>query len=167
MCITDYRLALVSLLLGAALPAWAQTDMQDLGEQEMADIAGQSGISIEIPHMRVNAHGPSDPRNGERTQGFKLDYITRGHDGGGKAHYFVNEVSLAADMEGAITLDIEEDGRLQIGLPDRIHFVGDGYSQKDIYLNATGNPGDGGKLYNEISIQGNFETGGRISFWGE
>lgn len=167
-------------ILGSLLicntPLISYAEMVGLEEQELSMVSGQSGLSIEIPHIRVNAHNsgsvdnpntPEDESDGRRTKGFKYDYVTRDHDGANETHYFVEEVSLAADIKGAITLDVEESGTLVIGMPDSINFVGDGYSAKGIYLNNTGQISGGGKMYNEISIQGNFNTGGTISIWGE
>lgn len=162
--------------LSMTLAMLAQAELRPLPEGELSQVSGQSGISIEIPHLRVNAHGPgsvddpetlADEGDGRRTQGFKLDYVTREHDGGGEAHYFANEVSLAMDVTGALTVDIEEDGAMRLGLPDQVNFVGDGLSLKDIYLNGSGVPEAGTKLLNEINVQGNFNTGGTVRMWGD
>ena len=167
--------AVSSLVIGSISLA-ANAEMVGLEENELSKVSGQSGLSIEIPHLRINAHGsgsidnpntPTDESDGRRTKGYKLDYVTRDHGGGNEAHYFVEEVSLAVDITGAITLDIEGDGTLVIGLPERINYVGDGFSAKGIYLNNTGNTASGGHMLNEISIQGNYNTGGTISIWGE
>ncbi len=165
----------VGSLAVTALTTTVQAEMVDLAEGELATIAGQSGISIEIPHLRINAHESgsvdnpntdADESDGRRTKGFKLDYVTKEHGGGGETHYFVEEMSLAVDITGALTVDVEGDGKMVIGLPEQINFVGDGYSAKGIYLNHDGNIASGGKMLNEISIQGNFNTGGTVSIWG-
>ncbi|WP_148863885.1 DUF6160 family protein [Marinobacter fonticola] len=163
-----------SLTLAFSTSVFAE--LRPIAESELAKVSGQSGISIEIPHLRVNAHGPdsvddpdtaADESDGRRTQGFKLAYVTREHGGGGEAHYFANEVSLAMDVTGAMTVDIEKDGAMVVGLPERINFVGDGLSFKDIYLNGSGVPETGTKLLNEINVQGNFNTAGTIRMWGD
>ncbi|MFD2231473.1 DUF6160 family protein [Alkalimarinus sediminis] len=173
---TKQVLYVVSSLLISSTPLLTYAEMVGLEETELSQVAGQSGLSIEIPHVRINAHNSgsvdnpntsADESDGRRTKGYKSDYITREHNGGNETHYFVEEVSLAADIEGAITLDIGGDGTLVIGLPDSINFVGDGYSAKGIYLNNTGLTSGGGQMLDEISIQGNFNTGGTISIWGE
>lgn len=170
------RFIAMVLGLSLALPITAVAELQKLDEGEMASVSGQSGISIEIPHLRINAHGPDSVDNtttpanesdGRRTQGFKYDYVTREHSGGGEAHFFVEEVSLAVDITGALTLDIEDDGALLIGLPDSVNYVGDGMSLHGIYLNSTGTPDPASKLLNEINVQGNFSTGGTIRMWSE
>ena len=175
MNIKHAKYALGSLVI-AYMPLIAQAEMVGLEEQEWSEVSGQSGLSIEIPHLRINAHGsgsidnPDTPENegdGHRTTGYKRDYVTREHGGGGESHSFTEEVSLAVDITGAITLDIESDGALIIGLPDSINYVGDGYSQKGIYINDTGTIDGGGLMLNEISIQGNFDTGGTITIWGD
>lgn len=162
----------VSLALAPSTPV--QAELRLMQEVELAKVSGQSGISIEIPHLRVNSHGPGsldDPdtaaeeSDGRRTKGYKLDYITRKHSGGGEAHYFANEVSLAMDVTGAFTVDIEEDGAVLFGMPERINFIGDGLSFKDIYLNGSGTIEAGTKLLNEINIQGNFDTAGTVRMW--
>lgn len=153
-----------------------RAEMQRMDEGELSRVAGQSGISIEIPHLRINAH-PSgsvddsvtaaDESDGRRSRGFKLDYTTTDHLGQDEAHLFVDEVSLALDITGAITIDIEQDGALVVGLPERMNYVGDGLSFKGVYLNSTGTPDMGGKLMNEINIQGNFSTGGTMRMWSD
>lgn len=169
-------LYVITGLLISYTPVISHAEMIGLEESELSKVSGQSGLSIEIPHIRINAHQsgsvdnpntPADESDGRRTKGFKRDYVTRDHDGANEAHYFVEEVSLAADIKGAITLDVEDSGTLVIGMPDSINFVGDGYSAKGIYLNNTGQVSGGGNMYNEISVQGNFSTGGTISVWGE
>lgn len=171
-----HTLYVISCLFVGYTPLSSVAEMVGLEEKELSMVAGQSGLSIEIPHLRVNAHGsgsvddpntPNDESDGRRSKGYKLDYVTRDHDGGGETHYFVEEVSLAVDMTGAITFDIGGDGTLVIGMPDSINFVGDGYSAKGIYLNNTGQVSDGGQMLNEISIQGNYDTGGTISIWSD
>lgn len=153
----------------------AQADLLPMEESELANHSGQAGLSIEVKHLRINAHDsgsvddPSTIENegdGHRTKGFHLDYVTKEHDGGGESHYFANEVSLAVDTEGPLTVDISGEGALVIGLPTRMNFVGDGLSIKDIHLNSTGDMAGGGKLYNEQNIIGNFNTGGTITMWG-
>lgn len=162
--------------LTLALSPLVQAELRPMQEGELSKISGQSGISIEVPHLRINAHGPAsvddpdtvtDESDGRRTEGFKLDYVTREHDGGGEAHYFANEVSLAMNITGALTVDVEEDGAMLVGLPERVNFVGDGLSLKDIYLNGSGVPEAGTKLLNEINVQGNFNTAGTIRMWGD
>lgn len=171
-----HTLCILASLAVSYMPLLSHAEMVGLEEKELSNVSGQSGISIHIPHLRVNAHTSgsvddpntaSDESDGRRTKGFKYEYVTRDHNGGNDAHYFIEEVSLAMDIEGAITLDIEGDGALVIGLPDSINFVGDGYSAKGIYLNHTGLTSSGGQLYNEISIQGNYNTGGTVSIWSE
>lgn len=166
----------LALALASTLPVSAAAELQRLDEGEMASVSGQRGISIEIPQLRINAHtrdsvdDPNTPQNegdGRRTTGFKFDYVTREHGGAGEAHFFVEEVSLAVDITGALTFDIEEDGALLIGLPERVNYVGDGYSLHGIYLNDTGIADPSSKLLNEINVQGNFNTGGTIRMWGE
>lgn len=166
----------LALGLIVILPVLASAEMQKMDEGELSAVSGQSGISIEIPHLRVNAYGsdsvdntgtPEDESDGRRNKGFKLDYVTREHGGGGEAHFFVEEVSLALDITGALTFDIEEDGALLIGLPERINYVGDGLSLHGIYLNGTGVADPRTKLLNEINVQGNFETGGTVRMWSE
>jgi len=166
--------ALGSLII-AYMPLIAEAEMVGLEEKELSEVSGQSGLSVEIPHLRINAYDsgsvdnpntPVDESDGRRDRGFKLDYVTREHSGGNESHYFVEEVSLAVDITGALTFDIEGDGALVIGLPDSINYVGDGYSQKGIYINDTGTIDGGGMMLNEISIQGNFDTGGTITIWG-
>lgn len=171
------RVSLSALCAGLTLAFSTSVlaELRPITEGELAKVSGQSGISIEIPHLRVNAHGPgsvddpdttADESDGRRTEGFKLDYVTREHGGGGEAHYFANEVSLAMDVTGALTVDIEEDGAMVLGIPERINFVGDGLSFKDIYLNGSGVPEAGTKLLNEINVQGNFNTAGTVRMWG-
>jgi hypothetical protein len=152
-----------------------QAELLPLEESELANQSGQAGLSIEVQHLRINARDSgsvdnpataADESDGRRTKGFHLDYVTEEHNGGGKSHYFANEVSLALDTEGALTVDVSGEGALVIGLPTRMNFVGDGLSVKDIYLNSTGNAAGGGKLYNEQNIIGNFNTGGTITMWG-
>lgn len=164
------------LCISLALSASAQAELRPMPEGELAGVSGQSGIAIEIPHLRMNAHGPAsvdnqdtleDESDGRRTIGFKLDYVTRQHGGGGEAHFFANEVSLAMDVTGPLTINVEEDGAMLVGMPDRINFVGDGLSFKDIYLNGSGTPEAGTKLLNEINVQGNFNTGGTVRMWGD
>ena len=169
-------LSIIVILAITGVPLMVQAEMVGLEENELSMVAGQSGLSIEIPHLRINAHdsgsvdNPDTAENeddGRRTTGYRRDYVTREHGGGGEVHSFVEEVSLAVDITGAITLDIEGDGALIIGLPESINFVGDGYSQKGIYINETGTINGGGLMLNEISIQGNFDTGGTVTIWGE
>jgi len=171
-----HALCVLGSLVIAYMPLIAEAEMVGLEEKELSAVSGQSGLSIEIPHLRVNSHNsgsvdnPDTPENesdGRRDKGFKLDYVTRDHNGENEAHYFVEEVSLAVDITGALTFDIEGDGALVIGLPDSINYVGDGYSQKGIYINDTGTVGGGGMMLNEISIKGNFDTGGTITIWGD
>jgi hypothetical protein len=159
-----------------AVAGTAQAELQRLGESEMSAVSGQGGLSIEIPHLRINAYGrgsvdnpitTADESDGRRTKGFKFDYVTTEHSGGGETHFFVDEVSLAMDIVGALTLDVEEDGALLIGLPEQINYVGDGLSLHGIYLNTTGTPDMGGKLLNEINVQGNFNTGGTVRMWSD
>ncbi|MCG8609966.1 MAG: hypothetical protein MI864_05470 [Pseudomonadales bacterium] len=169
---------LQSLTMIWPLILWTEfthAELVGLAENELSGVTGQAGISLEIHHLRVNAHAsgsvdnpdtPEDESDGRRTKGFHYDYVTTDHNGENETHYFADEVSLAMDIEGAITLDVEEDGALVIGLPDRINYVGDGYSQKGIYLNHDGLASSGGKLMNETNIQGNFNTGGTITIWG-
>lgn len=154
----------------------AHAELEKMGESEMASVSGQSGISLALSHLRVNAHQPgevdnpdtpADESDGRQKNGFNLDYVTENHAGGGETHYFIDDVSLAMDITGAITLDIEEDGALAIGLPDSINYVGDGLMLRNIYLNETGLAADGGKMMNEISVQGNFNTGGTVRMWSD
>ncbi|MFE8071230.1 hypothetical protein QQM79_09230 [Marinobacteraceae bacterium S3BR75-40.1] len=163
-------------LLLAALSLSVRAELRPMEESALGNVSGQAGLSIEIPHLRVNAYGPGsvddpdtakDESDGRRTQGFTFDYVTRGHDGSNETHYFADQVSLALDIFGAFKVDIEGDGKLVVGLPDRMNFVGDGFSAKDIHLNTTGTPAGGGKLLNETNIQGNFRTGGTVTFWGD
>ena len=169
-------LSVIASLVVASMPLTSHAEMVGLEENELSMVAGQSGLSIEIPHLRINAHASGSVDNpltgnnegdGRRTTGYRRDYVTREHSGGGEVHSFVEEVSLAVDMTGALTLDVESDGALVIGLPDSMNFVGDGYSQKGIYINETGTIDGGGLMLNEISIQGNFDTGGTVTIWGE
>jgi len=171
-----HALCIFGSLVIAYMPLITEAEMVGLEEKELSEVSGQSGLSIEIPHLRINAHGsgsidnpdtPIDESDGRRTTGYKRDYVTREHGGGGETHSFTEEVSLAVDITGALTLDIASDGALVIGLPDSMNYVGDGYSQKGIYINETGTIGGGGMMLNEISIQGNFDTGGTITIWGD
>ena len=172
---TINTLSVIASLAIAFMPLLTQAEMVGLEESELSKVAGQSGLSIEIPHLRINAHGsgsidnpdtPNNENDGRRTTGYKRDYVTREHGGGGETHSFTEEVSLAVDITGAITLDVESDGALVIGLPDSMNYIGDGYSQKGIYINETGTIEGGGLMLNEISIQGNFDTGGTVTIWG-
>ena len=162
---TRVLLAASSIVL-YTIPLSTQAEMVGLAESELSTVSGKGGLSIEIPHIRVNAHASGSENDGLRTKGYTKDYVTREHDGGGETHYFVAEKSLAVDITGAFTVDIEGDGKLVIGLPDRMNFVGDGYSAKGFYLNNDGSTSSGGKMLNEISIKGNFDTGGTITMWG-
>jgi hypothetical protein len=157
------------------IAANALAELKPMDESEMANHAGQAGLSIELKHLRINAHESGsiddpttveDESDGRTTTGYHYDYVTEDHNGDNETHYFTNEVSLALDTEGAITLDITERGALVIGLPDRMNYVGDGHSMKGIYLNGTGNPADGGQLMLEKNTIGNFNTGGSITMWG-
>ncbi len=161
------------VMIGLTGPVAAE--LMPIQETELAEVSGQAGLSIELHHLRINAHGsgsvddpstPEDESDGKRAQGYHYDYVTKAHSGGKETHYFVNEVSLALDTEGAITVDVDAEGALVIGLPTRMHYIGDGYSQKGIYLNETGRPADGGLLFQEKNVQGNFDTGGTITLWG-
>lgn len=170
-----YTLCVISSLAISYMPTMSHAELVDMEETELSEVSGQSGLSIEIPHLRVNAHDSgsidnpnttADESDGRRTKGFKVDYVTKQHDGTDETHYFVEEVSLAVDTKGAFTIDVEGDGKLVIGLPDSVNFVGDGYSAKGIYLNNDGLAASGGKMLNEVNIQGNFETGGTVTIWG-
>ncbi|MCP5208306.1 MAG: hypothetical protein H7A01_13950 [Hahellaceae bacterium] len=170
-----FRHGVILVSSALCLCAPVRAELLPMKESELASQSGQAGLSIEVQHLRINAHesgsvdNPATAANegdGRRTKGFHLDYVTKEHGGGGESHYFANEVSLALDTEGALTVDVGGDGALVIGLPTRMNFVGDGFSVKDIYLNNTGNVAGGGKLYNEQNIIGNFNTGGTITMWG-
>lgn len=169
-------LPILCVSLTLAPSSSVRAELRPLAADELSEVSGQGGISIEIPHLRVNAQGPgsvddpntnADESDGSRTNGFRLDYVTREHNGGGEAHFFANEVSLAIDVIGALTIDIESDGSALLGLPERVNFVGDGLSFKDIYLNSSGVPEAGTKLLNEINVQGNFNTAGTIRMWSD
>lgn len=171
-----FALLLPTLATSVMFASSAQAEMERLGETELSTVSGQSGISLDLAHLRVNAYAPGsvdnpdtpvDESDGRQKNGFKLDYVTKNHAGGGETHYFIDDVSLAMDLTGAITLDIEEDGALLIGLPDAVNFVGDGLALRNIHLNQTGLATDGGKMMNEINMQGNFDTGGTIRMWSE
>lgn len=95
-------------LMALLAPALAQAELEKLDEGELSAVSGQRGISIEIPHLRINAHGSdsvdnpntgADESDGRRTTGFRWDYVTREHNGAGEAHFFVDEVSLALSMK--------------------------------------------------------------------
>ncbi|MDG9671918.1 hypothetical protein ONV78_29565 [Hahella sp. CR1] len=174
--VTDNRLLSRAMLVCLALTAseMAASELRDMEEGELSQVTAQSGLIIEIPRVRINAHDgslddpgtPQDESDGRRTRGFRYNYITTEHDGGAQTYYFTDEISIAMDIEGPLKLDVDDGGHMVLQLPERVNFVGDGYSMKGIYLNNTGDPANGGKLLNEINIQGNFETGGQVFVWG-
>lgn len=166
--------ALASIL--ALLPTLASAELKQMAEDDMSDVSAQAGLSIEISQLRINAqksgsvddpNTAADESDGRRTRGYKYDWVTKDHNGANEVHMFTDEVSLAVDMEGAWTVDIEDNGALVIGLPDQMNFVGDGYSQKGIYINTDGQTSSGGQLWGEKNIQGNFTTGGTITLWSD
>jgi len=137
-------------------PFIVNAEMQMVDDDMLSDVSGQEGVDIKLVNIRVNADV-----DGYTTDGFSQKYVTRNVDGTDKAVLGVAETSLAFEMEGAISIDVDGKG-VKVGAPDKVSLVGDGLRMQNIYVNSTGSLADGGVLLDEIQMTGTFNTTGNM-----